>query len=151
MWKNITFFILIILLGISVYVWGYMQPIRYPTGIIRVGNTQVVVEVANTDRTRSLGLSNRPFLPEGSGMLFIFDTPAVYEFWMKDMNFPIDIIWIGEDKRIVAIDKNVSPDTYSAVDTVLFAPPSEVLYVLEVPAGFSEKAAFALGDEVSGL
>ena len=69
--------------------------------IIEINDKEIAVEVAATAETRSKGLSGRGSLEEGTGMLFIFDSPAQYGFWMKDMNFAIDIVWIDEKFHIV--------------------------------------------------
>jgi uncharacterized protein len=101
--------------------------------------------VVDTEETREVGLGGRDGLADNQAMLFIFDKPDFYEFWMKDMKFPIDIIWLGTDRKIVHIENNVSPETYP--DTT-FMPESEALYVLETPAGFAEKNNIKIGDVV---
>ena len=63
-------------------------------------------------------------------MLFIFERSGRYGFWMKEMRFAIDIVWIGEDLRIVHIAADVTPETYPEV----FKPPEAARYVLEMPA-----------------
>src|SRR3989344_5408813 len=77
------------------------------TRLIKINDPTITVEVVVTDETRRLGLSGRSTLPEGSGMFFIFDTPGLYAFWMKDMHFSIDIVWIDENFVVVDMDKNV--------------------------------------------
>src|SRR3990167_3839192 len=74
---------------------------------IIINNHKIYIEIADTSEKRAQGLSNRDSLPEDHGMLFIFDTYQKSAFWMKDMRFPIDIIWIRDD-IIVDITKNVS-------------------------------------------
>lgn len=74
-------------------------------------------------------------------MLFVFDEPGHYAFWMKDMRFPIDIIWAGPDGRVVHIEENLSPETYP--NSFSSALPAQ--YVLEVPAGFAQAHAVQLG------
>jgi len=98
---------------------------------LEIGGQILSVEIADTATLRSKGLSNRPSLQTGTGMIFIFDKPDIYGFWMKDMNFPIDILWIDADWKIVSIEKNVSPDTYPKT----FTPSKPIKYVLETNAG----------------
>jgi len=74
-------------------------------------------------------------------MLFVFDTPAKYGFWMKDMNFDLDMVWIDANNKVLAITKSISKDSYPQV----FNPPSAVKYVLEVPSGFSDRAGLKVG------
>ncbi len=97
---------------------------------MRVGDHPITVEIAGTTAERVRGLSGRRDLAPGRGLLFIFPASATYGFWMKEMNFPIDIVWISEDLRIVHIAADVSPDTYPKV----FRPASPARYVLEMPA-----------------
>ena len=115
---------------------------------VEVGdNYQVEAEIAKTMLDRAAGLSHRETLATDEAMLFIFDKPDHYQFWMKDMNFPIDIIFINEDK-IVDIKKSVPP----AIDdgNIEHYPPTDpAIYVLEVPAGISEEYGFKLGTLVS--
>lgn len=102
------------------------------------------VEVVDTNSTRQLGLSNKPFLPRGEGMLFVFDTDDIHGFWMKDMLFNIDIIWIDSNYKIVDLKINATPESFPAV----FKPKEESLYVLEVNAGFAEEYSIQIGDSV---
>lgn len=112
---------------------------------VTIGATTVAVEVANTDAARSLGLSGRTSLAEGSGMLFIFDTPGNYGFWMKDMNFPIDILFIDASGGIVSIAADASPAGYHQDPPQVFYPAAPAKYVLEVPAGFAARHGIKAG------
>jgi uncharacterized membrane protein (UPF0127 family) len=80
-------------------------------------------------------------------MLFVFDKPSIYPFWMKDMNFPIDMIWIGENDEVVYIEKNAQPDSYPET----FVSSQNAKYVLEVISSFSEKNNLKVGDRVEFL
>jgi uncharacterized membrane protein (UPF0127 family) len=97
------------------------------------------VEVAATPEARENGLMFRDVLPEGNGMFFIFEDASRYSFWMKNMNFPIDILWIDDDKRIVDVKPDVPP--CQAEPCALYTPKLNARYVLEIPAG----AAWANG------
>ncbi len=111
---------------------------------IKVGDVFINVELAVTPHEHAQGLSGRTSLPENQGMLFMFDKPGQYSFWMKDMNFPIDIIWIDENYRIADITKNLSPDTFPQS----FQPSKPAQYVLEVTAGFADRNNINIGDAV---
>ena len=67
------------------------------------------VEVADTLNEREKGLSGKQSLEINKGMLFIFEKETLSGFWMKDMNFPIDIIWIDKNMRIIGIEKSPVP------------------------------------------
>jgi len=92
----------------------------------------ISVVVANTPALQERGLSGVESLRENEGMLFIFPTPARDGFWMKDMLFPIDIIWFDADQKIVDMWENALPSSYPEIRT----PRQDAQYVLEVPAGF---------------
>jgi uncharacterized membrane protein (UPF0127 family) len=114
------------------------QPMATSTiSTITMGGTVVQVEVENTEASREQGLSGRTSLAEGSGMLFVFDAPGKYGFWMKDMNFAIDMLFIDASGTIVTIAANASPAGYHLNPPQVFYPASDVLYVLELPAGFA--------------
>jgi uncharacterized membrane protein (UPF0127 family) len=108
------------------------------------GDVPVDVEVAATPERRSLGLMYRKELGADAGMLFIFDEPDRLTFWMKNTPLPLDMIFIGADRRIVGVVKDAVPHTTTArgVDGLS-------LYVLEVNAGFSERHGVKAGDRVS--
>lgn len=100
------------------------------------------LHIAATESERQLGLSGFSALSADEAMLFIFDSSGHHGFWMKDMDFPIDIIWIDEKGVIVSIEVSVSPQTYPAV----FTPSVPARYVLETVAGFSEKNNLKVDD-----
>ena len=115
-----------------------------PMTTITIGTTTLQVEVATTEIETQQGLSGRPSLALGSGMLFIFDPPRVPGFWMKDMLFPLDIIFIDQKGRVVTVHKNIAPQTYPTT----FRPSVPARYVLEVPAGFADTHRIAEGAKV---
>ena len=109
---------------------------------LKIKDLDISLLVSDTEETRTKGLSEIDALPEGSAMLFVFDKPDTYGFWMKDMKFPIDVIWLDEKMKITHIEKNVSPDTFPNK----FFPPEKSLYVIEFNAGFSEQNGLAVGN-----
>jgi hypothetical protein len=113
---------------------------------VRIGGTEIPVEVAKTDEERAKGLSGRISLEANKGMLFVFSEPGNYSFWMPDMNFPIDIIWITNGK-VVGIENNVSNE-FDPQNPRFYLPPQPVKYVLEVNAGFAEARGIKIGDIV---
>ena len=117
---------------------------------VKINGITIPVEVAKTDVQRRNGLSNRDSLPEGEGMFFEFTQKDVKPpFWMKDMRFAIDILWIN-DNKIVQIDKNVQPPETGTTDDklILYIPNQPIDYVLEVAAGFSDENNIKIGDIV---
>ncbi len=116
---------------------------------VTIGQATVQVEVEDTDASREQGLSGRGSLPEGNGMLFVFDTPGNYGFWMKDMNFSLDMLFIDAAGTIVTIAPNASPAGYHLNPPQVFGPAAPVLYVLEVPAGFASAHGIAVGQKAT--
>lgn len=96
---------------------------------------EIKLRVADNDQERTLGLSRMRSLPKDQGMLFIFDQPGMYSFWMKDMHFPLDIIWLKKESdqeyRIVSVQENITPDTYPQT----FSSQEYVDAVLEINKG----------------
>lgn len=112
---------------------------------IKINDVVLKVEVASTNIKRTKGLSGRESLSSDTGMLFVFSNSGKYSFWMKDMNFPIDIIWIDENFKIVEIEKDAKPESYpKSLGGVM-----DSKYVLETVSGFSDKNNIKIGDTVS--
>lgn len=107
----------------------------------------VQAEIADSESKQMRGLMYRHSLGWKSGMLFIFDKEARYSFWMKNMSIPLDIIWIGGNKKIVDITKNVLPCKEQG-ECGSIIPALEVKYVLEVNSGFAEQNKIKVGDKV---
>ena len=105
------------------------------------------VEVATTKADQEKGLSGRSSLAQNHGMYFIFSQQGRYSFWMKDMKFPIDIIFIN-DNKIVAIFPNVPAPT-SNLALPVYTPDQPANRVLETPAGDAKNNNFKIGDKVS--
>lgn len=102
------------------------------------------VSIADTSEERERGLSGRKRLALDEGMLFIFPQNGWYAFWMKDMRFSIDILWLSESGAVVHIVESVSPATYPT----RFVSESSARYVLELPAGYAEAHKIEVGDIV---
>ena len=101
--------------------------------VISIGGTIVLVDIASTEAAREKGLSGRSKLAPNTGILFVFESVGMWGFWMKEMSFPIDIIWVDTSGNVITVAKSVSPQSYPDV----LYPLSPAMYVLEVPAGFS--------------
>lgn len=114
--------------------------------IVKIGNVELKVKIADSPQERSKGLSGISSLPENEGVFFVFaEKDTTPSFWMKDMLIPLDIIWIN-DGKIVKIDKNVPISDPNK----LYSPSQPIDYVLEVNAGFSDKNGLEVGDLAEG-
>src|SRR3989338_5410577 len=124
-WTQITLMICLILLSAGCV----RNPITPYTAPLLVGNNKIFVQVVKTPEELTKGLSGREKLTDDQGMLFIFDRPGNYGFWMKEIKFDLDLIWIKENK-IIGITPNV-PHPQSADEKLpLYRPPSLIDTVL---------------------
>ena len=101
----------------------------------------ISVEVVDTPEARELGLSGRTGIHNNDGMLFVFPSSGRFGFWMKDMNFPIDMVWINKQGVIVHIVENAKPEDYPAK----YVNAPEALYVLEIGTGQARSHGMYLG------
>lgn len=104
----------------------------------------IQVTLAETDTAREQGLSGTTTLQPNTGMFFIFQKPGNYGFWMKDMTYSLDIVWIDADFRIVHIEENVTPATYPTV----FYPNTSTQYVLEINPFDARRYNFVQGAQL---
>jgi uncharacterized membrane protein (UPF0127 family) len=102
---------------------------------ILVNNSSIKVFIATTSESMRRGLGGISNIRDDQGMIFDFGTSTTPYFWMKDMLFPIDIMWINEEKKIVGIESNISTSSYPST----FSPSVPIRYVLEINAGLAEK------------
>jgi len=116
---------------------------------IKINETIINIEVADTAAERNRGLSSRESLAADSGMLFVFDKPKQTQFWMKGMRFALDMIFI-RDGKVVDILRNVPPPEDGQKDDQLplYQPVTEIDMMLEVPAGFADSRNIQIGDTV---
>jgi uncharacterized membrane protein (UPF0127 family) len=121
-------------------------PSAYPLAEVTIGIHRVQVEVANTPGRMRRGLSGRSSLAEGRGMIFPYARADRHGFWMYDMHFDIDIVWIRGD-RIVDVTSQAPHDPPGELPVYRPGVPADL--VLEVPAGTAEKLGWRIGDPVT--
>lgn len=141
--QKILLLLLILILGIFLYL---NQPSftgsKFKT--IRINSIQIIAEIADTDEKRTKGLSNRDKLAQNEGMLFIFPKPSFYKFWMKDMKFPLDFIWIDKD-TVVDVSENVPAPKSITEKLMTFTSRVPFDRVLEVNAGIAKSFNIVIG------
>ena len=103
------------------------------------------VSIANTEQQKEIGLSNINSLPQDQGMIFPFGRADYYSFWMRNMKFPLDIIYIA-NKKIVSIAANVSNPNNPSVPLPVYKPSQPADTVLEINGGLSKKYHFSIGN-----
>lgn len=103
--------------------------------------------IAKTREEKEIGLSGKESLPQDQGMLFPFEKEGFYSFWVKDMKFSIDIIYINKN-RIITIYRNVQPLKKGELPNI-YKPEEPADTVLEINGGLSQKYGFDKGNEVA--
>jgi uncharacterized membrane protein (UPF0127 family) len=132
---------------------GFLKQIEYITNDkslqakITVNSFQLTADLAINNDQQSKGLSVKNTLKENEGMLFVFKQPSRQGFWMKDMKFPIDIIWLDANSTVVHIENNLKP-CVSVFSCHVYVPDKNSLYVLETTAGFSQRHNVKIGTHV---
>lgn len=134
--------ILILSLAFAIF-WYYPRNSKMKAMVAQIGAKEWQIEIADSPTSRIRGLSYRDDLLADKAMLFVFDEPGYYGIWMLGMKFPIDIIFIDQDMKIVDVFRDIKPDTYPAS----FKPSQKALYVLEMNSGESKE--LKIGDLVN--
>jgi len=116
------------------------------TDHIEIKDKIIEIELAETSQERSVGLMNREYLEENSGMLFIFNDERTRSFWMKNTLIPLDIFFIDSDNTIVDI-QTMQPCKNDPCKTYISKNPA--MYALEVNAEFAEKNNIKAGDKAN--
>ncbi len=106
--------------------------------------TFFLVEIADGLFSRARGLMFRENLPENSGMLFIYNEEVEVPFWMKNVSFPLDLVFANFNGHIVSIHRDAPP-----FDLTQIRSRSPFSSVLEINAGASKRAQIKLGDQMS--
>lgn len=114
---------------------------------LTVGDQEIQVEIRDDELERELGFSGRKTLGDNEGMLFVFEQPLQPTFWMKDMQFSLDVLWIREGK-VVEIEENVPHPTEADPVIATMIPQNPVDMVLEVPSGWVAETGVQVGDSV---
>ncbi len=116
--------------------------------VFRAGNdsllTRFDIEIAESDYETQTGLMYRSGMADVQGMLFVFDDIRMHSFYMKNTEFPLDILFIDDQYKIVSLKENAQPLDESGISSVY-----PVRYVLEVNAGLTAKLGVAVGDSIS--
>jgi len=144
--KRISSYLLLISLALLLLGCSRSQLTEAKLPTVTINNHTWQVELADTPEKQYLGLSNRADLCDNCGMLFDFNPPIQPSFVMRQMNFPLDIVWIAEN-RVVAIDENLQPQSLDQLTR--YTPPVAVDYVLELNAGEVKRVGVKEGDEVT--
>lgn len=137
LWVGLVLALLVLLCALV-----YIRHRSLPRGVVYIHDQPITVEIADTDASRVQGLSGRQSLLPNHGMLFVFGHDGFFSFWMKDMHFPIDMVWVSAVGNIVYMQENISPNTYPQS----FVSTTSARYVLELPAHYVSEHHVKVGD-----
>ena len=141
--KNILFFFVIF----QVALVSCKDASRLPTMELMIqrgdgSEVKVTAEIADTEETRNRGFMEREQIPDGTGMLFVFERDQILSFWMKNTPHPLSIAYIDSTGKIRDIYHMTPFSMANWTSTV------SVRYALEVPQGWFEKEGIIVGDKV---
>lgn len=112
--------------------------------VIKLGGETFTFEIADTRLKQIRGLTRRESIPQNYGMAYVLDAPSRYAYWMKDMLFATDVVWLDAFYRVIDLEKNITPDSYPKI----FEPDQPALFVLELASGSAQKAGITLNSTV---
>ncbi len=144
--KNIFVFLIVIVVVLSIF-FGYVSYFGVENkdfSRISINGEIFDVEVVRKQEDLALGLSGRSHIEDKNAMVFVFDKEDFWGIWMKDMNFPIDVVWLDKNKKIIFIKENLKPETFPEV----FYPDLKALYVVEMSVDSVKKTKAKINDEV---
>lgn len=121
--------------------------VGYNHTIVTIGDAKVLADIADTPNKQTLGLDVRNNMTEAEGMLFPFERESEEGFWMNGMKFPLDIIWINSDKKVVHIEHSLPPCP-DPLHCPTYQPSENAKYVLETVAGFAQRHNVTNGTQV---
>ncbi|HTZ11513.1 MAG TPA: DUF192 domain-containing protein [Candidatus Margulisiibacteriota bacterium] len=131
---------------VPILCWVVFSNAENNTKEICFENSCVKAEIADSPEKRADGLMFRKSLGKNEGMLFILEEEGRPGFWMKNMYFSLDIIWMNKSKEVTEVSKGVLPCTDDCQDII---PVKEVKYILEVPAGFADSHHIKPGEKAN--
>ncbi len=137
--------IVIGIIAIGLLAGGFLYERAQESGAqVSLDGKRYALAVARTDAEREKGLSGRATMAPNTGMIFEFDTPGVYCFWMQDMHFNIDMVWLDGASKVIKTQQNATPASYPA----MFCPPTDATWVLELPANTISTRHIDVGDQL---
>ncbi|MFA5131164.1 MAG: DUF192 domain-containing protein [Patescibacteria group bacterium] len=149
--KFLLSFVLVIVVAFALFIFIVLfslnraQSSPNPIIDLKINGQTIKAEIVKSGPKMYLGLSKRPEMCAGCGMLFLFPDKEIRDFVMRDMEFPLDIIFISEGK-IINIDENLMPESDPVENYYVSAEPADA--VLELNAGYCQKYNIKAGDSV---
>jgi uncharacterized membrane protein (UPF0127 family) len=134
--KKIAIIVVICIIAFILAISFFTKPSK---ASLVVGSKIYYLAIADSDTAKEKGLGNKASMPRNTGMLFDYDAVGRQCFWMKDMQFPLDIIWTDADHKVTHIEKSLKPDTYPKQYC------ANARYVIELTAGQASAAGITTG------
>ena len=116
------------------------------TTTVTIDDIQIIAWIADTQTARETGLMGMQNINENEGMLFVYEVPGAYSFWMKNTLMPLDVIFVSNNMKIISI-QNMEPCITEPCR--IYPPPSDILYAIEVKGGFAERNNIEVGQIVN--
>lgn len=132
-----------ILLIIGAAAFLVISPNLQTHTMLRIGDGVFTATVVKTEADRERGLSGTSRLAANKAMLFVFDSDNRWPIWMKDMNYPIDVVWLNSSQQVVYVVKDAVPESYPKQ----FTPPTPARYVIELAAGTVNMKSIRVGSQ----
>jgi uncharacterized membrane protein (UPF0127 family) len=147
---RITIFVMGVSIGCAIVLVPYLNQITAVAhkDEVKINDQIIVADVVKDQAGREAGLSGRDEIGINEGMLFLYDEPGIYGFWMKGMKFPIDIVWVHTNS-VVGFVQNVDPQIGTPDSELkVYYPPYDIDRVLELKAGRTQMLRLKVGDTV---
>jgi uncharacterized membrane protein (UPF0127 family) len=119
---------------------------RYGTRAIRINGTRYSATVADTPVKRAIGLMFRESLPQNHCMLFVFGSPGRHSVWMRNMRFPLDVLWLNRQGVVIDTAAEITPSA-SLLDCRRYSPKAEAAYMIELNAGEIRRKGIRTGSK----
>lgn len=133
----------ITLTGLLVW-WVYASFFREDRATVAIGKTVFTAKIAKSGEERAAGLSGTKHLPPRQAILFVFPHADFWGIWMHDMHYPIDVVWLDDQYKVVHIEHSMQPSSYPKV----YRPTKKAKYVVEFAASTAKMTYLTIGQEV---
>lgn len=144
-WAKNGLIAIAVIVGVGLLFWK----LNYDQQTLRLHGQTYRITVLRTEDELHRGLSGTASLAADHAMVFVFPREDKWSIWMKDMNYPIDIVWLDSAKNVVHLEKNVQPSTYNRSEpskSKLFKSDKVARYVIELASGTIERTGIVIGD-----
>jgi len=133
--------------GFYLRLLGIFSDKTYRRERAKIGRLWLDMDVADDSYKRAKGLMYRKKMQKDRGMLFVFDSERRYSFWMLNMQFSIDLIWLDKNMRVVDITKDAAP-SLSIFSSKSYSPRAPAMYVIEACSGFASSSKLKPGNRI---